>query len=330
MHWPRFRTWPRGLAAMSSVAPCRIGYRCPRGSNGWSRPSRSSPCSRRVSIELGAASTTSVPVPLPADDFWTGPIVPLDEPGQPPRKKDTQVDVAARRAVLWERLAIDRCDDADDVTRLRRARLESAIVRGFGHPWFASAPAESLQLRYPGSSFPMSLPLRVDVLMRALTGTLARAVPGVESRHLLAAQGVDYCEPMILTGSGLGIGWSLVTRGERHAVFTPKFAERSVLVDADGRLSEGTSLRRSWSKRRGERRAARSRGLPRQPCSSGRTPARRSCTRTCRSCRASSRLGLTDGLLAGSDRGVVGLAAGWHPAVRAVCARSGLSAARGG
>ena len=193
-------------------------------------------------IELGVRSTRSVVAPAPADDFWTGPIVPVEDAGPDPRrKKDTQVDVAARRALFWERLAIDPGDDADDVTSRRRARLESAILRGFGHPWFATSPTELLQVRYPSSAQPMSLPLRVDVLMRALTGTLARAVPGMESRRVLAAEGTAHCEPLILTGSTLTIGWSTFTCGAYHAVFTPKGSDRTVLVDADGRLTEGSS-----------------------------------------------------------------------------------------
>jgi len=193
-------------------------------------------------IELGVASTRSVVAPAPADDFWTGPIVPVEDAGHDPRrKKDRQVDIAARRALFWERLAIDPGDDADDLTRRRRARLESAILRGFGHPWFATSPTELLQLRYPSSPLPMTLPLRVDVLMRALTGTLARAAPGVESRRVLAAEGVAHCEPLILTGGALKIGWSTFTCGEHHAVFTPKASDRTVLVDAEGRVTEGSS-----------------------------------------------------------------------------------------
>jgi len=193
-------------------------------------------------IELGVASSRSVVEPAPADEFWSGPIVPVEEPGRDTRrKKDTQVDIAARRAVFWERLAVDPCDDADDVTMRRRARLESAILRGLGHPWFATAPDDLLTLRYPASDRPMALPLRVDVLMRALTGTLARAVPGRESRRVLAADAVAHCEPLILTGSALPIGWSVATCGDGHAVFTPKASRSTVHVDADGRLTAGSS-----------------------------------------------------------------------------------------
>jgi len=193
-------------------------------------------------VELGVGSTHSVAPEWSGDDFWTGPIVPVQEEGRAPRQKDTQLDVAARRAVFWERLATDAREGADDLMRRRRARLESAIVRGFGHPWFATSPPELLRLRFPGCSSAMRLPLRVDVLMRALTGTLARAVPGVDSRHVLAADGAGYCEPRILTGAGgLTAGWSVVTCNESYALFTPKASSRSVLLDADGTPHEGSS-----------------------------------------------------------------------------------------
>jgi hypothetical protein len=189
-------------------------------------------------VELGLCARGDVPVPPRGKDFWDGPILPDDADG-PTAPAGRPFGHDARAAVLAERLAIDAATKTDAITSRRQARFVTAILRGVADPRLVTASHASIRLQPPASSHALSLPLRVEAVMRALTGSLARPVPGRDSRLVLAGESVAHCEPAMLTDPARSPGWTVFSLGDGRAVFTPKDNRCSVVVDADGALSRG-------------------------------------------------------------------------------------------
>ncbi len=188
-------------------------------------------------IELGVCARGDVPEVNPGD-FWRGPIVPVELGDSRPASPMTAIG-GGRAAVLAERLAIEAAADAEPLMRHRQARFVHAILRGLADPRLSTAPQTTIRVQPPASPHAMALPLRVDAVMRAITGSLARPVAGRDSRLVLAGESVSYCEPKMLTHPARNPGWSVFTMGDGHAVFAPRDNKRSLLVDAEGRHTRG-------------------------------------------------------------------------------------------
>lgn len=181
-------------------------------------------------IALGTCARSDAARPVNAGSFWSGPIVPVGESDATP----VMPIGGGRAAVLAERMAIEAAPLADPLLHRRQERFVEAIVRGLADPRLRTEPQTTIRVQPPASTPPLALPLRVDAVMRAITGSLARPVAGSDSRLVLAADSVAYSEPTFLTHPARSPGWTVVTMDEGHALFTPKDNRRSLIVDAEG------------------------------------------------------------------------------------------------
>ena len=181
-------------------------------------------------IGLGLCARPGLLVPVNAGDFWNGPIVAVEEQATKPAGPIG----GGRAAVLAERMAIETIAVADPLLHRRQVRLVAAIIRGLADAHLRSAATSAIRVQAPASGRALALPLRVDAVMRAITGSIAAPVPGRDARLLLAADSVAYCEPRFLTHPARSPGWTLVAMDENHAVFTPKASRQSLIVDAEG------------------------------------------------------------------------------------------------
>ena len=188
-------------------------------------------------IELGVCARGDVPDVNPGA-FWRGPIVPVEVGDTRPASPMPGIG-GGRAAVLAERLAIEAAADVEPLMRNRQARWVEAIRRGLADPRLRTAPQTTIRVQPPATPQSMALPLRVDAVMRAITGSLASAVAGRDSRLLLAAESVSYCEPTMLTHPARSPGWSVFTIGDGRAVFSPVANKRSLIVDVEGRHVRG-------------------------------------------------------------------------------------------
>ena len=189
-------------------------------------------------IELGVRAGGDRPVAAKGADFWNGPIVPVHDASTRPAQPAAAIG-PPRAAVLAERLVVDGAVDVDPVTRRRQTRFAQAVVGGLADKQLRTALNRTTRFQSPASGHAITLPLRVDAVMRAITGALARRVPGRDSRLVLAADSVSYCEPEMLNDPAHSQGWSVLTLDPEHAIFTPKGRWRSLVVDADGGHERG-------------------------------------------------------------------------------------------
>ena len=213
-------------------------------------------------------------------EFWAGPIDPVVESVegdanevQGERLSDQSLDdeTTARATLTAYRQGLDAIRHWAPAVPLNRRlkRLVLAILRGVLDPRLhASAnTAYSLELvELHGPDRPRRLPVRIDTLMRAVTGTLAlpdgwipesivtagrvwpelRVSPvphatATEPRQLFLSNDIAYVEPEVLTGRGLSRGASLATDGDGCAVFTPWPSRQNVRISSDGRIEDGSS-----------------------------------------------------------------------------------------
>jgi hypothetical protein len=188
-------------------------------------------------IELGVCARGE-PLPTNPGDFWRGPIAPVDAGDTKPARALAEIG-GGRAAVLAERLAIEAAAPAEGLTARRRTRLLQAIARGVADRRLTDA--QSIRLQPPASAHAIALPLRVDAVMRAITGSIARPVLDRDSRVLLASESVSYCEPRMLTHPLRSPGWTVITLDDGHAVFTPKDNRRSLVVDTNGNHVRGAA-----------------------------------------------------------------------------------------
>jgi hypothetical protein len=139
-----------------------------------------------------------------------------------------------RAAVLAERLAIEAAICVEGLMGSRQTRFVQAVARGLADPRLRTDAHRSIRLQAPASAHAIALPLRVDAVMRAITGAIARPVAGRESRILLATESVSHCEPRMLTHPERNPGWAVATMDDGHAIFTIRDGRRGLVVDAEG------------------------------------------------------------------------------------------------
>jgi len=185
-------------------------------------------------IELGTCARGDGPPEINPGCFWRGPIAPVEVQGETPAHASSGIG-GGRAAVLAERLGIEAAAGGTDaLMRDRQARWVQAVVRGLADPRLTTAPDITISVRPPASARALSLPIRVDAVMRAMTGSIACPVEGRDSRLVLAAHSLAYCEPRFLTHPQRSPGWTVLTRDGGHAVFTPNQNRQSLIVDAEG------------------------------------------------------------------------------------------------
>jgi hypothetical protein len=187
-------------------------------------------------IALGTCARPGLLVPVNAGDFWSGPIVPVEDPATRPA---TFIG-GGRAAVFAERIAIEAATDPGGVMGRRQRRFVQAIVRALADTRLRTDYRTPVRYQPPASAQPLALPIRVDAVMRAMTGTIARPVDGRDSRLVSAGEpAAGYCEPKILTDPAQTPGWTVLAVDDRHAVCALKGSRRSIVVDPDGNHVRG-------------------------------------------------------------------------------------------
>jgi hypothetical protein len=178
------------------------------------------------------------------------------------------LDAAARGSIVATTLSLL---PESEVGAPRVQRLCRAVVRGLLAPGHQRTPRTPHRLRW--RDWPVDVPLRLDALMRALTGTLARftEVPSrpalcggdwplsvepatassgvhdethpdrIDPRVMFMRPGTIHIEPGVLTDRGVAGGWVCETIDERHASVAPTLGRQSILVDATGHTSTGAA-----------------------------------------------------------------------------------------
>lgn len=186
---------------------------------------------------LDACGGATPPPPRSPQEYWDGPIVPVVVAPEHPAAPGAAIDRAARAALLAERLALG--DDTVASHRLdpRQRRLTSAAARALADPTLVAPDGHGVTLPLDGAS--LHLPIAVDALMRAVTGTIVPAVATDEPRTAFLVAGAAQLEPIVLTARGLPHGWTVAPGADDRAVFVPALADHSVRLASDGAVETG-------------------------------------------------------------------------------------------
>ena len=122
----------------------------------------------RVDLPLGGLSTSP---DCAATDFWSGSITPvLDVAEQPDIVPVLDHEDRARLALASLRLTLVGFETGD--VSPRHQRLAQAVQHGAGVPALRRAPTSRYHLDLLARDAETPLPVGIDALMRALTGTL--------------------------------------------------------------------------------------------------------------------------------------------------------------
>lgn len=204
-----------------------------------------------------------------ASSFWSRP--------EPP-----SFDADDREAEMTK--AVDAAEDVDEIVRAnvaatvigltttsgdssRTRKLCDAVTRGLAEPRHHRTARTSYQLCWHGGLIhrPIDIPLRIDALMGALTGTLAplsgfgphpidaaQVLPLIaesrcsgdddlrpEPRLAFLQADTTYVHPIVLTEGGLTPGGACETMSDTHAAFVPVNSRNAFLIDDAGRETEG-------------------------------------------------------------------------------------------
>lgn len=178
--------------------------------------------------QLDGGTPPPAAVPEATEEYWDEPtsVVRLQEPQA--GSADDPLDVLARSTLVAEYL--DICAPAA-ATR-RDARLLAAARRALATPALIVPARQSFTLALAAGT--VRLPLVVDALMRAATGTVAVPDGRAEPRTAFFEAGCASIEPDVLSTHGWARGWSVVTGGPDHAIYVPADANQSLRIDADG------------------------------------------------------------------------------------------------
>jgi hypothetical protein len=196
------------------------------------------------------------------DDFWSGWIAPVVDASSLVSDEPATGDDLARVELTSLRLRL--FDDEYSASSPRQQRLTQALLRGASVPSLRLPASAPYRLELVARGGATSVPVRIDALMRALTGTLARAgarrtatAPADETvwvhlrsvvttnaeadpRLTFLATDVDYVEPGVLTNDGLPRGYSLFASSPDRVVFVPAGSTESRLITSDGDVEAGS------------------------------------------------------------------------------------------
>ncbi len=185
-----------------------------------------------------------------ADDYFTGSIGPVRLSHVAAPGVDDTLDRAARTALLAERLSLCACATpapaltatatptaAAAAASRRNERLIAAAACALADPALVAPSHTALRVDVDG--VPVRLPILVDGLMRALTGTIALAQDGDDPRLAFLAGGRTHVEPVVLTSRGLAMGWGLAPADHDRAVFVPAQADYSLRLTPTGEVEPG-------------------------------------------------------------------------------------------
>jgi hypothetical protein len=198
-----------------------------------------------------------------ASAFWRRPAPPSCE------ADDDEAEMTSAVAAAEDVDAIVRANVFATVTRLMTAsgewsrtwKLCDAAMRGLADPRYRRTAKTPYQLRWRGG--PIDVPLRIEALMGALTGTVAplsgfrprsnaagQALPliaesrcagdddtRIEPRLAFLQTDTTYVEPIVLTERGLPPGAACETMSDTHATFVPVSSRSATLIDDAGRAS---------------------------------------------------------------------------------------------
>ncbi|MBP7779399.1 MAG: DUF115 domain-containing protein [Acidobacteria bacterium] len=173
--------------------------------------------------------------------FYDAPIVPVVD-GVDAEPDADGVDRRARAAIACERVTLQSqlAPIPTGAGGLRTLRLIGAARRALGDRRFFDSRA--LALPVPEAAGPaLDLPLKIDALMRALTGTLVRPSAGPDPRTGFLRDGLPAVPPIVAPPGSVGPGWSVAAWDATHAVFTEAQQSYSWLLSEDGactRLAE--------------------------------------------------------------------------------------------
>ena len=196
-------------------------------------------------------------------DYWSGPVLPVLDEEDEQQLRPIDNEQAACLTLGAHRHALLRARATSTGSAAECERFVRAVARGVLDPALTVEPDAPFRLEFPGPSGHMTLPLRVDALMRAFTGALAisndaprdstestsvawpelrvvskgQAAP--DPRIAFLASSIAFVEPEILTD--LPLGWSLATLDGERAIFAPHLVSTSVLIGSDGRSESGSN-----------------------------------------------------------------------------------------
>lgn len=204
------------------------------------------------------------------DAFWADHVTPVLDDGHGiagGALDGVQGEQAARATLLSHRNTLRRSQEDANPNRHRLDRLLSVIERGVLDPGMQVLRDDMHRLGLlDGSGEYVALPLRVDAVMRAVTGTLATpddaasgrtvsplpvwpdvgvvsqtSAPPPDPRFAFFCRAVGFVEPEILTGRDLPRGYSLASLDDNCATFTPHLSVESVRIGSDGQVETGSS-----------------------------------------------------------------------------------------
>jgi hypothetical protein len=195
-----------------------------------------------------------------AESFWSKPVTPIDSDEQSGDEKTAGAsgsehsDAEARLSLVLEAVKVTTISQLPCSPKQRR--ILDAIARGLADPRLRLTAAETSRLRLHGH---LALPLRIDALMRALTGTFVRAagslpaasispVPSIvtavppdlelastdDPRMIFLRDAAGWIEPDVLSDRGVPQGWICATIDDRQANLSPRVGSQGVLIDANG------------------------------------------------------------------------------------------------
>jgi hypothetical protein len=161
---------------------------------------------------------------------------------------------------------LDDCDGGGDMTdRRHERRLNDAVLNALAEPRLRARRARANDVELLGlSAAPEPCPVRIDAVMRALTGTMVVRTPeryaehahrphsvalrlsdralavSYEPRYEFLGDGLPRVEPLILTDHGMPPAWRCSTHPvEDLAIVTPAGSRHSILVAPDGTCTAG-------------------------------------------------------------------------------------------
>ncbi len=212
------------------------------GADGWARPlserfawsAEVRPLVAALEEDMLAAGVVAPDDPL--DDatrrFHDAPIVPVIDAASAQADLDA-LDRAARAVMACERARLQSLlsmasgvDDGSSGNLVLRAAR-----RALGDARLRDARALPVPVS-PGTT--IDLPLKIDALMRALTGSVILPSADPDPRQGFLRAGLAHIAPVMAPHRGQGPGWSVASWDESHAVFTEAQQSFSWLLSEEG------------------------------------------------------------------------------------------------
>lgn len=197
-------------------------------------------------------------------DFWSGSIEPVLEATEPV-PEGPALDDEHRARIELSSLQLRVLAGTDERASLGEQRLARALLRSAAVPALHVQGPAPYHVELHSQDAPAPVPIRIDALMRALTGTIAwadahrpaaspvrarvwpnlRAVvrernADADPRLVFLGEDVDYVEPDVLTARGLPRGFSLYPVAHDRVVFVPSGATESLHITSEGVVESGS------------------------------------------------------------------------------------------